>query len=87
MKDNFCDIQKNMAAQNELKDTKLWAKILFWLLMIMGTMFIYMCYWYGLQKERADNYKVKADKYDSLKLESKGDTILCKVDSSYLNDY
>lgn len=86
MEKKFCDIQKKTASQ-ELQDTKLWAKILFWALMVMAVMFMYMCYWYGIEKTDKESYKVKADKYDSLKLESKGDTILCKVDSSYLNDY
>lgn len=86
MEEKFCDIQKRTASQ-ELQDTKLWAKILFWALMVMAVMFMYMCYWYGIEKTDKESYKVKADKYDSLKLEFKGDTILCKVDSSYLNDY
>ena len=86
MKENFCDIQKNMAAQKELQDTKMWAKILFWLLMIMGIMFIYMCYWYGQEKSDKEFYKSMLD--SKMKLDScSGDTILCKVDTSYMNSY
>mgnify|MGYP003402816781 CR=1 FL=1 len=86
MEEKFCDKHKEKVSQ-ELQDTKLWAKILFWALMIMGIMFIYMCYWYGQEKSSKESYKVKADKYDSLMVGEKGDTILCKVDSSYLNNY
>jgi hypothetical protein len=86
MEEKFCDKHKEKVSQ-ELHDTKMWAKILFYALMVMGIMFIYMCYWYGLEKSSKEAYKIKSDAYDSLMVSEKGDTILCRVDSSYLDNY
>lgn len=87
MKENFCDIQKNMQAQKELEDTKNWSKILFCLFVIVLIMFFYMCYWYGLEKSNTEHYKSLYTK-DNVKLSGlTGDTILCKVDTSMINDY
>lgn len=87
MQENFCDIQKNMQAQKELADTRAWSKILFWLFVIVLIMFFYMCYWYGLEKNSKDKYKAAFEHNDSLLKGKCGDTVLCKVDTSMINDY
>lgn len=83
MKENFCDIQKNMQAAKELNQSKTAIKFFLWLSVILMVMFLYMCYWYGQERESKEYYK---DQVDSLKKLTSADTMY-KIDTSMINKY